>query len=178
MNGVNLGMWRPDGWQSDTREGLVTADLGEDGMLVYVSVPSMTEFDISPDVPNYALEVLNQVVRMPVHTGQDVAVSEPMGFQWDSYQAAYYLVSTADGVRVFVLALAIPDQPQVVVCTISTTVANKSRIRESLPWVLDGLQIEGTSLRGESLDILPNPLPFPRYNQRGMVSSQPTVQPP
>jgi hypothetical protein len=179
MNDVQVGMWRPDDWESDAREGLVVAEPSEEGILVYVFVPSMSEFAISTDVPNYALSVLNQVAQMPIHNGRDAAVSEPMGFEWDSYQAAYYMISTGDGVRILVLALAIPNEPKVVVCTISTTTANKMRIREALPWLLDGLMIDGTSLRGESLSILPDPLPFPRYHQQYSASNnEATVTPP
>jgi hypothetical protein len=172
MNGVHLGMWRPDGWEAVVNEGLVLAEPGmstsgfaDGGMLVYVSVPSLSEFEIDSDDSNIALTALQQVVRMPSHTEHDVGVTEPMGFNWDDFPAAYYLFSTGDGVRMLVLALAIPDKQQIVVCIISIAASEKLRIRAALPWLLDGLEIDGVSLRGESLDVLPNPLPFPRYHQ-------------
>jgi hypothetical protein len=64
-----------------------------------------------------------------------------------------------------VLSLAIPNRRQIVVCAVSVEVSETSRIRAALPALLDGLMIDGISLRGESLDALPDPLPFPRYHQ-------------
>ena len=70
-------------------------------------------------MPNYAWTVLDQVVKMPSHTGHDVAVSAPVGFDWDQYPAAYYLLATGDGMRALVLALAVPSGARVVVCNVS-----------------------------------------------------------
>src|SRR5664279_3980218 len=51
MNGVTLGMWWPEGWESDQSDGLVLAEhivsargTVEGGMLVYCFVPTVDEF--------------------------------------------------------------------------------------------------------------------------------------
>jgi hypothetical protein len=172
MNGVSLGIWRPDGWETDQSHGLVLAEhtvsswtTVEGGMLVYCFVPLVDEFDVPVNSdPNFALAVLNKVVRMPSHTGRDVVVSQPVGFEWDSHEAAYYLVSTGEGVRVLVLALALAGKQKVVVCNLSVPVSQASRIRSVTPEILDGLTIDGEALDGAALNVLPDPLPFPRYS--------------
>jgi hypothetical protein len=172
MNGVSLGIWTPNGWEADLSDSLVLAEhvvsthgtmIG--GMLINCFVPAMDEFqDIAADADNYAWSVLNQVVKMPIHTGHDVVMSDPAGFDWETFPAAYYLVSMGDGVRALVLALALPGEKKVVVCNVSVPASQAGRIRTSLPLLLDGLKVNGTTLHGSALAALPDPLPFPHYS--------------
>ncbi len=182
MNGVSFGMWRPAGWETDQNNGLVIAEhtvsstgMIEGGVLIHCFVPAPDEFDVPDSDANYAWAVLDRVVHMPSHMGYDVVVSKPAAFQWDTYQAAYYLITTGDGVRALVIALAIPGMGKVVVCNISAPTAQSERIRAMLPDLLDDLTIDGTSLDGKALDALPNPLPFPRYSMAASTVSTQTA---
>ncbi|MBI1259683.1 MAG: hypothetical protein GC204_19625 [Chloroflexi bacterium] len=170
MNGVSLGLWQPVGWEADSSRGLVVAEptvsnngLMAGGLLIYCFVPPTDEFHIGSGDSNNAWTVLNQVVKMPSHIGHDVAVSQPVGFDWGAYPAAYYLLTSGDGMRVFVIAMAVPNVRKIVVCNLSIPAAQASRLRESLPHLLDGLTINSVVFSGKSLDNLPDPLPFPRY---------------
>ena len=140
MNGVSLGLWQPVGWEADLSHGLVIAEpsqannsMAAGGLLIYCFVPQTDEFHIGTTDSNSAWTVLNQVVKMPSHTGRDVAIGTPIGFDWDSYPAAYYLLTSGDGVRVLVIAMTVPDARKIVVCNLSIPVAQASRIRESSP---------------------------------------------
>jgi hypothetical protein len=171
MNGVTLGIWTPEGWETDLAQGLIlaertTASNGDpaEGMLIYIFVPPLDEFGIPDGASNFAWAVLAKVVQMPSHTGRDVSVSEPAGFQWGQSDAAYYLITTGDGVRALVLAVAIPGERKVVVCNISVAASQADRIRAALPELLGGLTVNGREMNGNALDALPDPLPFPRYN--------------
>ncbi len=104
---------------------------------------------------------------MPSHTGNDVAISDPAGFDWDQYGAAYYLMSSGDGIKALVLALALSKEPpQVVVCNVSVPASQAGRIRAMLPTLLDGLTLDGRVFDGASLSALPDPLPFPATTSR------------
>ena len=171
MNGVSLGMWRPAGWEADSGHGLVMAEptlskhgAVTGGLLIYCFVPPTDEFSFSVSDTNYAWTVLDQVVKMPSHIGTDVSVDEPVGFDWDNYPAAYYLLTSGDGMRVLVIAMAVPNMRKVVVCNLSIPAAQTSRIRASIPYLLDGMSINGQVFKGKSLDTLPDPLAFPRYS--------------
>lgn len=179
MNGVSLGMWKPRGWETDVSDGLVLAEHTistsgsiESGMLIYVFVPPVDDFHVAAGDSNFAWAVLNQVVKMPSHTGNDVSFSQPASFEWDAHDAAYYLLTTGDGVRAVVLALALPGESKVVVCNISVPMAQADRIRAMIPRILDGLTINGMALDGTALDRLPDPLPFPRYSLAARSSDQ------
>ena len=190
MNGVSLGMWTPDGWETDVSDGLVMAEhpltrsgamMG--GMLVYVFVPLLDDFNLTEGDSNFAWAVLDKVVKMPSHTGHDVTVSDPTGFKWGEYDAAYYLLTTGDGVRVFVLAVALPGLQKVVVCNISIPANQANRIRAMLPQLLNGLTVNGMTMSGAALDVLPDPLPFPRYmlisgTDNQTISGSPPDNPP
>ncbi|MCC6802967.1 MAG: hypothetical protein IT319_08785 [Anaerolineae bacterium] len=172
MNGVQLGMWKPAGWEIDQSQGLVLAErnpspqgLVAGGMLIYCFVPLVDEWGItSEDNANFALAVLTKVVQMPSHTGNDVTVSDPVGFMWGEHQAAYYLLATGTGMRAVVLAIALPDNSRVVACNVSITMSQAQRIRIMLPQLLDGLMVDNDVMDGSALDTLPDPLPFPHYN--------------
>lgn len=172
MEGVNLRLDAPAGWQADVMDGLLlvehTASMDDGspnaGMLVYIFVPPVSEFAVLTGSGNFAYAVLNHVVRMPQRVGRDVSVSDPVGFRWGNYDAAYYLLSGLD-VRTMVLAVAVPNnnglRPSLVVCNISVPNDHEGMLRTVLPFVLDGLTIDGTTLEGDALQSLPDPLPFP-----------------
>jgi hypothetical protein len=168
LNGITLGMWQPEGWETLMSNGLIIAEQTpgnavDDGMLIYVFVPPIDQFGVPMTDANLAWAVLNRVIHMPSHTGRDLVVSPPAGFEWGDYDAAYYLLTTGDGMRALVLALAIPGQQKVIVCNISSPSDRAYQIRAMLPQLFDGLQIDGQTLPGAPLDGLPDPLPFPRY---------------
>ena len=172
MNGISLGMWQPINWETDMSDGLVLAEHtvspsqpAEEGILVHCFVPPTDEFHNPDPDKNYAWQFLDWVVKMPNHTGWDVTMSQPEGFTWDSHEAAYYLMTTGDGVRGIVLAVAIPDEHRIVACNISATMGEASRIRATLPDLLNGLMVDGQSLTSAALAILPDPLRFPRYSR-------------
>lgn len=169
--GVTIGMWRLAGWEANTTDGIVLAEHrtlpGEErvgGLLTYVFVPrleSETVQIIGPARGNYALAVLNAVVANP---NQGIEVSQPTQFKWDEFDAAYYLLSSGDGVRAIVLAIALPENNQLVVCNVSAPSMTANEIRTRLPEIFQGMTINGETIGGEALHELPNPLPFPSYN--------------
>jgi len=172
VNGVSVGMWRPNNWETDMTDGLVLAEHttspsepGEQGIIINCFVPPLEDYDPGEIRSNYAWAVLDWVIKMPDHTGWDVSVTQPVAFNWDQHQAAYYLFSTGDGVRGIVLAVAVPDEQKVVVINISAPMSQANRIRAALPGLLDGLMIASTQLNKTALETLPDPFPFPRYNR-------------
>lgn len=180
VNGVSLGIWSPEGWDSDLSDGLVIAEhivspnsTDGGGMLIYCFVPSVDGFHLDVSDKNYAWTFLKQVVKMPSHTGHDVAMSDPEGFTWEMFPASYYLLSTGDGFRALVLAVALPGRVKIVVCNVSVPAAQGARIRASLPQLLDGFTVNGTALHGAALDTLPDPLEYPRYNLAATIVENP-----
>lgn|GEM_PF-1314598 len=173
MNGVTLGLWQPINWETDMSDGLVLAEHTtspnepvQEGILVHCFVPSTDEYRNPDPDENYAWQFLDWVVKMPNHTGWDVTMSQPEAFNWDEYAAAYYLMTTGDGVRSIVLAVAVPGKQRIVACNISAAVAQAHRIRAALPQLLNGLMIDGMTLSSTGLSALPDPLQFPRYQLR------------
>jgi hypothetical protein len=173
MAGVRIAIDAPSGWETAITDGLLLAEHsarmneGESGlgMLVYIFAPPDDEFAVLTGGGNFAHSVLSHVVRMPGRIGRDVAVSEPMQFRWDGYDAAYYLLSGQDA-QTMVIAVAIPAsadaRPRLVVSNVSVPPAQGERLRAALPRLLDGLTIDGVRLSGDGLAGLPDPLPFPR----------------
>lgn len=182
MNGVRLEMQMPDGWTADAEHGLLLAehttstDTGdvEVTVLIHCFVPVLDDFDLPQDANgNMALEVLSQVITMPTMVGRDVVVSNPVEFIWDGRDAAYYLLTGHDRSKTIVIAVETSRQDDLVVINVSMPASEESRVREMLPEVLDGLRINGVEMDGDSLDILPDPLPFQDYNASPSVT--PTV---
>lgn len=170
MNGVRLGMRMPKGWAADAEHGLLLAEhttSTETGdvevtVLIHCFVPLLDNFDLPDEATeNMALVVLAQAITMPTMIGQNVLVSDPLSFDWDGRDAAYYLLSGMDGSKTIVLAVETVPQRSLVVVNVSMPASEESRVREMLPEVLDGLRINGVTLDGHALDNLPDPLPFP-----------------
>jgi hypothetical protein len=170
MNGVRLEMRMPRGWAADVERGLLLAEhttSTETGdvevtVLIHCFVPALDNFDLPQEANvNMALVVLEQAVTMPTMVGQNVVVSDPVGFDWGGRDAAYYLLSGADGSKTIVIAVEALRQDSLVVINVSMPASEEMRVRDMLPEVLDGLRINGITMDGNALDILPDPLPFP-----------------
>jgi hypothetical protein len=182
MNGISIGVWYPAGWETDLSDGLVLAErtasvngISAEGITIHCFIPPLDEFTPNTMHINYAWEVLDWVVKMPNHTGWDVAMTNPVAFEWSRHNAAYYLYTTGDDFRAVVLALALPNKQKVVICNVSSPIAQSNRIRAALPQLLDGLVVDGITLDGAALDNLPDPLAFPLYNRTSMSSHEQVV---
>jgi hypothetical protein len=182
-DGVTMGIMSPEGWFGETRGGLLIAEHVSPvegskptaGILVYIFAPPLNEFSLSGQATDsFALHVLEQVIQMPTHVGFDVSVSQPVSFRWDNHDAAYYLLTGADGTRTLVLALTVPDNSnRLVVANISVPAGREAALRETLPRVLHGLEINEITLDGTGLNVLPDPLPFPE----GVANPAPVSSP-
>jgi hypothetical protein len=130
---------------------------------VVIFVHSTADLPLStPTGANVAWAVLNQVLTHPYdyNIDESATVSDPVGFQWDGYDAAYYLLNDGEGSLKMVLGLAMPDN-QFIGCNISAPAHLATRIRRSLPTVLSSLTVNGHRLDSSSLEELPDPLDFP-----------------
>lgn len=167
---VSLKVIVPDGWETyNTPAGIVLNEhMGSSapdsplrGFLIHIFVPTDAGFDMAPaDNVNLAWFVLNQVVTNPDYIGSAL-VSPPVAFDWDHHEAAYYLLNNRDNTVTMLLALALPDRNNLVVCHVSAPESQAARIRMLLPDLLASLTIDGRHIRPDALRDLPDPLEFP-----------------
>lgn len=170
LNSVSLSLRVPDGWEADTTdEGIVLAEhigtMESGGVLDSVQVHCFVHpvnGMATPDSSNRAWAILTKIVNDREYVGANDMVSNPEGFTWDNYDAAYYLLNNGDGSLKMVLALAVSEE-QLVACSISAPLQLAARIRLSVPIVLSSLTVNGHRLDGSSLDSLPDPLEFPDH---------------
>ena len=172
---VSLSIVVPKGWETyNTSAGIVLNEyMGSGapgvplrGFLIHIFVPYVKRLRMpEPDQQvNYAWYVLKQVVHDPDYVG-DALVSEPVAFQWDQYDAAYYLLNNRDQTVTMLLALEIPDHTHMVVCHISVPEDQATRIRRLLPDLLSTLTIDDHLVGDDALHNLPDPLVFPVVDQ-------------
>jgi len=165
---LSLSLRVPAGWEVDTNdEGIVLAEhigtMESGGVLDSVQVHCFihpVDDMITPDESNRAVDILDQIIHDQAYIGPNDVVSTPVGFTWDSYDAAYYLLNNGDGDLKMLLALAISDE-DLIACAISAPHPLAARIRRSVPIVLKSLTVNGHQLDSASLDRLPDPLVFP-----------------
>jgi hypothetical protein len=168
---MHVSMDAPVGWQMrqiDDQSVMIAEHLGtmaggnmREGIRLHVFLPEMDEFTV-PEAghANIALSILDQAMAMPKYLG-DSQASEPVGFSWGGYEAAYYLVASPSGSRTMVLAvMAPPDARRLLVCNLSAPVEQESRIRPMTLLLLGQLTVNGVALDSTPLDNLPDPLIF------------------
>jgi len=172
---VRLGIEIPPGWQAkQTNGGLLMAErfgTMEDGAAIlglqinlFVHALDNYQLPVSTDT-NVAWAVLEQIITKKEYIG-DAVVSEPTGFDWDGYDAAYYLLNDSNGNLSVLLAVAIPTPKRLVVSNFSAPAVQAPEIRDMLPEILSTLKINGVSLDTAALRALPDPLPFPNARPR------------
>jgi hypothetical protein len=174
-DGITLALNTPSGWQSIPNErGILLAEHAElsssnatNGILVYVFVQPTRELDLNtPDDTSLALRLLNHVTRKPDSSLDDATITETEPLRVGLHDAAYYLLSDAQGNRTLVLALSSDATDKVIVCNVSASYQDSNRIREVLPMMLSRLTIDGQEVDLSGLDILPDPLIFPIHHRR------------
>ncbi|MBC7810471.1 MAG: hypothetical protein H7175_04960 [Burkholderiales bacterium] len=187
VEGVDVGIRSPEGWEvATTQYGVLlvehTPSIEQggafDGILLHIFVPNMEDVTIptaTMDDSNRAWAMLNQVVQSPHYVGH-AAVSQPTGFEWDDYDAAYYTLNTGDGYMTLLLAVAVPRTNQIVACWMSVAQAEARRMRRMLPSLLNGLTVNGVTMNGAALEDLPNPLVFPVFDEDETSDASPVAR--
>jgi hypothetical protein len=172
VKGVRLGIQVPTGWEvQNTEDGLLMAehfgpmDSGTMvyGMQIHLFVHVMSDEPASGK--NAAWSALKEITTQPSYIGK-ARVSEPMGFDWDKHDAAYYLGNNGDGNLMLVIGVALGDNKRLVVCNVTSRADKVARIRTLVPQVLRSLTVDGATMDTDDLMIaLPDPLVFPGYNR-------------
>lgn len=169
-DGVALGLWVPAGWEiQDTDDGLLLAEdfatiasgMEMKGMQIHVFVRSIHDFPHVPEAKNMAWGVLKEIIHDPDYIGEAL-VSEPVGFDWDGHDAAYYLLNDGDGSKSILMAVALETPQKLIVCNFTSPANQSQRIRAMLPEILSTLTINGVNMDMSPLHSLPDPFVFPK----------------
>ncbi len=168
----------PEGWTYHLTEFGVMFSEGQerdfqnrnnvfDSFTVHLFVPPVDYFAeyTLPDAAttNLAFSVLDYVRNRPSLVG-DALVSEPVAFEWEGHEAAYYLLNSQDGSLTLLFAVEAPDSNQLLVSNITAPASEMEHIRDVLPHILDTLTINGLQFDASLLNVFPDPLVFPGYD--------------
>lgn len=168
VDGVLVGVEKPDGWQvQHTEDGILLVEhsgsmaSGGDmrGVQVHIFVHTLDGFTIVAG-KNIAWSVLEQITRDRKYIGSARA-NKPYGFEWSRHDAAFYLSNNGDGNMTMLIAIALPDVERMVVCNVTSPASEAGRIRSILPALLGSLTVNGTRMDVDALHQLPDPLVFP-----------------
>jgi hypothetical protein len=170
---IGLKIKIPYGWETyNTESGIVlTEHMGNpetggvlEGILIYIFIPPhMTDIRVhNSESENIAWQMLKQIISKREYIG-DALVSEPVAFDWDHHDAAYYLLNNRDGTVTLLLAMGLADDQHLVVSHISLPQIQANRLRPLLPELLGSLTIDDIPVDVTALNHLPDPLIFPVY---------------
>lgn len=169
--GVEFGLWKPLGWDADTRGGLILAEQTVDtseavgsaikGAVVNFFCPNLDIFTHHAESPNRALDIMTQAIALPHVRSVAAGISQPVAFDWRGHDAAFYLLSGYGGIRTIVIGVYLPERDKLLAANISMPAHETERVRAMLPQLFAGFVIDGVELGGEAMDSLPQPLVFP-----------------
>lgn len=173
-DGIDLTITKPPEWETFSTEfGVVIAEkFGSvatggvlEGLMAYTFVTPLTDFTVPAALDtNMTQQIFQQIVSDPNYM-IDAAVSPIEGFEWNGNDAAYYLLNDGDGNVTLVLGVVLPDMGILLTSSISAPTAHSGRIRETLPDLLNGLQINGKIFSGDVVSQFPNPFQFPTLDE-------------
>lgn len=135
------------------------------GLMTYVFMTPLQEYTTevaSGGRSNRAKSILDQITADPVYTA-NIAVSETIPFNWDGYDASYYLLSGDDGNATIVIGVVIPQANVLLSSSISAPYEQRDRIRPSLGVLLEGLALNNVTLSDAILNHIADPLVFPVF---------------
>lgn len=171
VNGISIHARRPPNWEYfETDFGVVLAEyIGSvatdgqlQGLLMHLHVPPLenVRIPVGSNNSNRAWVILDQVSHQPDTIGS-AKVSEPVAFRWGGLDAAYYLMDSGEGSVTLIMGVIVPQSNGLVACSLSAPRDQAARIRQELPQLLDGLEVNDVVLDGDDLAFLPDPLEFP-----------------
>jgi len=168
--GINLKVKIPTGWEMDNTDSgiILTEHMGKpetggilEGIVVYIFIPPLDEFPVNQtEDTNVAWQIMKQIIKNPDYVG-NALVSEPVAFDWDRHDAAYYLLNNRDGTVTLLLAIGLGDDQRLAVFHISLPEDQADRLRPMLPELLGSLTIDDIAVDVSALRQLPDPLVFP-----------------
>lgn len=169
--GVEIGLWKPAGWNADTHGGLLLSEQVADtntqpyptirGVVVSFFCPNLEIFEHQSDSPHVAMDIMDQAVALPHVRAVSVAISDPVPFDWNGHDAAYYLLTGHGEMRTLVIGIYLPERDKLLAMNISMPEQEAGRVRAMLSGIFSDFQVEGVVLGGEALNQLPQPLVFP-----------------
>ena len=171
VDDVDLSVRLPPRWEYYSTEfGVVltekidvTAGEGQlGGLLMHVFVHPLNDLNISTATGgNVAHSILDTIVHNPDYIG-DALVGPVYPFNWGDHDAAYYLMDNGQGSRAIVFGIQTDRSRSLIFCHVSTPVNQVARMREVLPQLLDGIEVNGVVLNPAVLNaVLPGELVFP-----------------
>jgi len=172
-DGFDVRMSKPLQWESFTTEygvvlgeafGSVASGGQLEGVMAYIFATPVTDFVMPTSdggQENIAYHIQKQIVTNTEYIG-NARVNAPTPFEWDGYQASYYLLHDPElGINTMVIGVYVPDSALLFTCSISAPVAQSERIRETLPALMRDLNINGHTLSTSPIEQLPALLSFP-----------------
>ncbi len=171
--GFNVHMSKPAQWESFTTEygvvlgeafGSVASGGQLEGVMAYIFATPVTDFVLPTSdngQKNIAYHIQKQIVTNTEYIG-NARVGAPTPFEWDGYQASYYLLHDPElNINTMVIGVYVPDSALLFTCSVSAPVEQAERIRQMLPTLMRDLRINGHTLSTTSIEQLPTPLVFP-----------------
>lgn len=166
INGVDLGVWLPAGWQYDVTGGLTliehmgSIDTGAPAQTItlYFFVPELDGIlGRDEEHDNLAYAALNEVAGSRDRIGS-AEVTRPVEASWGEVEAAYYTYTAPQDMRGWVLAFTVPNDDQILVANVTAPQTEIIRLRAILPPLLNDLRVNrvrlGDSLPAELSDLL------------------------
>lgn len=136
---------------------------GLKGLLVNMWVPTLKNLSVEYDLDQHSVaDVLDLVLRTS-HIDEQLAVHEPIAFDWDGHDAAYYTLRNNNGNLSLVMAIKVSSDHFIAV-NISAPDGHSDRIRETLPRIFNPFHINHQALDNSALSALPSPLVFPEFH--------------
>lgn len=169
-NGVEIGMWKPNGWSLDSTVGVTLLQHNpsliqgqtspESGIIVNIFSPNLDHLGVpeSPADTNHALWVLEHVVSTPGMISSNSVASTPQPFMWNGHEAAFYLLTGVHNKRAIVICVAVG---QMICINISMPHQMAEAARQSISQLFSDFTAAGVQLGSEDLAMLPDPLVFP-----------------
>lgn len=168
---ITLRLTKPKQWESfSTDHGIVigerfgsVATAGTlEGLISYIFITPIEDYtQYVTTNRNTAQYILTTLLDSQPHPQKMPTYTPVNAFQWDGYDAAYYLLRGEDDTVTLVIAVLMPEDQALLSVSISAPQKQSARIRATLPTLLHGLMFNEHVFDGNGLHALPDPLAFP-----------------
>jgi hypothetical protein len=183
---MRLVIDKPEGWDAiNTTDGIVISEgfASVETAGVLEGLMAHTFFNTTSNLPIDVSELEHPSHAVLVAMAADAAThrlanrTQVASFEWDGYDAAYYVLSDSEDVSAFVVSVMLPEEGGMLTSIVSAPYSQRDRIGETLPALMDNLQLNDVTLRSQSIEPIAASLEFlPPPDSTAVATAEETAE--
>lgn len=180
---LTLIVSKPETWDAiNTANGIVVSERFasvetagvQERLMAHTFFSRVENLSTNVSGTEHPAQTLLEVVSANAATRRIANRTEVTSFEWDGYDAAYYVLSDADNEVAYVVSVMLPELGEngvMLSSIISAPYDERSSVIEMLPTLIDNVRINGVHLSNQPFDTITARIEFPPTPDASLIQA-------